>query len=174
MSPLSPAPRGRVTRRCAAALFAAALGVLAPGCGRENTLEGSLGDVVSLGFESVEVAVTTGSVVVSYYRPQGGGRDVVLKLVVGISPAIVPPGQELDLSPRPDGTPNAVCTRAVVGDPIHTLAAVLTGTFTLDRVPVVDQPVSGSFRVTLGEGGEAGKGRNAFGTFKVVRVVPGG
>jgi hypothetical protein len=155
-------------------LLAAAVAVLAPGCGRETSLEGSLGEVVSFGFESVEVAVTSGSVGVSYYRPQGAGRDVVFKLVVAIAPASVPPGQDLDLAPRPDGTPNAVCTRSVGSDPIHTFAAVRVGTFTLDRVPTVDQPVTGSFRVTLGEGGEAGKGRTAFGNFKVARVVPGG
>ena len=38
---------------------------------------------------------------------------------------------------------------------------------------MLDQPLAGEFRVTLDEGGDAGKGRTVFGTFQVTRVVPG-
>ncbi len=165
--------RAARARAGAVRLFAAAFLALAPGCGAKDTLEGSLGEILPMDFKDVEVAVTDTEVVVSYFRPNGPGRDVVLKLVVNDAPPDVPPGQYLDLSPRPDGTANAVCTRAVANDPIHTLAAVRTGELKLSAVPVVDQPVSGEFRVTLGEGGDAGRGRTAFGTFSVTRVVHG-
>ena len=52
-------------------------------------------------------------------------------------------------------------------------AAIKAGRLTLDAIPALDQPVGGEFRVTLGEGGDAGKGRTAFGTFRVLKVAPG-
>jgi hypothetical protein len=156
-----------------AALLAAAAGALAPGCRASNTLEGSLGEIVDLTFTDTEVAVTGSEVILSYYRPNGAARDVVFKLVVNIAPKDVPPGRELDLAPRPDGTANATCTRAVAGDPIHLYAAVRIGSLEMDQVPVVDGEASGSFRVTLGVGGDAGRGRTAFGNFQVDHVAQG-
>lgn len=157
----------------AAGLLAAALLALAAGCGSGNTLEGSLSEILPMDFKEAEVAITESEVVLSYWKPKGQGRDVVFKLVVNIAPTEVAPNQEYKLDPLPDGTAFAVCTRAVADDPIHSFAAVRYGTFLLDAVPTVDRPVAGHFRVTLGEGGDAGKGRTAYGDFKVGRVVPG-
>lgn len=176
MPPVSPEPReggGTAPRHAGARRLAAALLAVAAGCGSGNTLEGSLGEILSLDFEEAEVAVTETEVVLSYWRPKGEGRDVVFKLVVNILPGDVVSNQEYELEPLPDGAAFAVCTRAVADDPIHTLAAVRRGRFLLDAAPAVDRPVAGHFRVTLGEGGDAGKGRTAFGDFKVKRVVPG-
>ena len=121
----------------------------------------------------MEVSITDGAVIVGYNRPHGEGRDIVFKLVVGQVPAEVVPGTVIDLAPNPDGTARATCTRSVADDPIRTLASIKTGTLTLDAIPELDKAVSGEFRVTLDEGGDAGKGRTAFGTFKVAKVVPG-
>lgn len=176
MPPVSPAPwegRGAAPRQAGARPLAAALLALAAGCGSSHTLEGSLGEILPLDFEEAEVAVTENEVVLSYWKPKGEGRDVVFKLVVSIRPGDVVPNQEYELEPLPDGTAFAVCTRAVADDPIHTLAAVRRGRFLLDAAPAVDRPVAGHFRVTLGEGGDAGKGRTVFGDFEVERVVPG-
>lgn len=157
----------------AAGLVAAVLLGLAAGCGSGNTLEGSLTEILAMDFKEVEVALTESEVVLSYFKPKDKGRDIVFKLVVNIAPADVVANQEYKLEPLPDGTAFAVCTRAVADDPIHNLAAIRYGVFRLDAAPVVDRPVSGSFRVTFGEGGDAGKGRTAYGDFKVSRVVPG-
>ncbi|MBI5544004.1 MAG: hypothetical protein HY901_08965 [Deltaproteobacteria bacterium] len=156
----------------AAALLA--LAATAPaGCASENALEGSLGEVLDLGFEDVEVSITETAVIVGYHKPHGEGRDIVFKLVSHTVPAEVVPKQVIDLSPAADGSSRAECTRSAADDPIRTFAAIRTGTLTFDAPLVLDQPVGGEFRVTLGEGGDAGKGRTAFGTFRVLRVVPG-
>ena len=138
-----------------------------------NTLEGSLGEVLDLAFVSVEVSLTDTAVIVGYNRPNLEARDIVFKLVANTPPADIVPGQPLDLSAAPDGTPRATVTRSVGEDPIRTLAAIKSGTLTFDGPLALDRGVTGSFRVTLGEGGDAGKGRTAFGTFTVKQVVPG-
>ena len=161
--------RGRTTR-CA---LAGALAVALVGCGSGNSLEGSLTDVVDLSFTDVEASTTDKSVIVVYYRPQGEGRDVVFKLVVFIAPGDVIPGQPFDLAPAPDGTRVAEASRSVANDPVHSYPPVKVGTVTYEEIPTLDQPLSGSWRVTFGDGGDAGRGRTAFGTFKAKRVVFG-
>ncbi len=162
----------RPARTAALGLALLALG----SCGVTNTLEGSLGEVLDLSFVSVEVSITETAVIVGYNRPSGGegeGRDIVLKLVAETPPVDIVGGKALDLTALPDGTPRATVTRSVADDPIRTLAAIKLGTLTFDGKVELDRPVTGSFRVTLGEGGDAGKGRTAFGTFTVKKVVQG-
>lgn len=156
----------------AAALAAAALAGCEP---PPNTLEGSLTEVIDLGFTDVEVSVTGDDrqIIVGYWKPHGEGRDIVFKLVADQRPSEVVPGEAIDLSPREDGTARATCTRSVGGDPIRTYAAIRSGTLRLSAIPALDRRVGGEFRVTLDEGGDAGKGRTAFGRFNVLQVKPG-
>jgi len=149
-------------------------------CQGANTLEGSLGEVLDLGYTAVEVSVTGYAIIVSYVRPHLTTRDTVFRLVVYIDPTTVVSGRPIDLSPREDGSPRAQVTRSVGGDPIRTLAAIKTGELTLQGSspdggsPVfIDAPINGELRVTFGEGGDAGKGRTAFGQFRTPRVLPG-
>lgn len=158
------------------ALVAAALAVLAaPACEPPpNTLEGSLTEIIDLGFTDVEVSITDWQVIVGFWRPHAPeGRDVVFKLVANQRPDEVVPGQVIDLGPREDGTARATCTRSVGADPIRTYAAIRSGTLMLNAIPTLDQNVGGEFRVTFDEGGDAGKGRTAFGHFNVLQVKPG-
>jgi len=156
-----------------ARLLVLALLLAATGCSDPNRLEGSLGEVMDLEFEEVEVARYPDSFSVAYWRPHEDMRDVAFKLVVRVPPTQIVPNTPLELGPAPDGTPRALVTRAVADDPIRTLAEVRHGTLTLNGQPTLDMPLSGSFRVTFGEGGDGGKGRTAFGEFEVERVVPG-
>ncbi|HEY3447775.1 MAG TPA: hypothetical protein VGK67_15575 [Myxococcales bacterium] len=157
------------------AVLAAALAVLAaPACEQPpNTLEGSLGEVIDLEFTEVEVSITEWAIIVGFWKPHGEGRDIVFKLVANKRPDEVVPGQPIDLAPREDGTARATCTRSVAADPIRTYAAIKSGTLNLSAIPVLDRPIAGEYRVTLDEGGDAGKGRTAFGHFNVPRVAPG-
>lgn len=150
-------------------LLALALGT----CGHATSLDGSLKEILDLHFDSVEVSTTTSDIAVTYYRPNGDGRDVVLKVVGYTKPEDVVPGLPIDLAPAPDGAARGAVTRAVANDSIRTLAAIKRGSLTFDRPLEVGKPVSGNFRVTLGEGGDAGRGRTAFGDFTTPRVVPG-
>lgn len=165
----------QVTRQIARwALVSALCAAALAGCRKgDDTLEGSLGEVIDLSFDDVEVSITEWNVIIGYHRPHGEGRDIVFKLVANKRPDEVVRGEEIDLAPLPDGTAVASCTRSVADDPIRTFAAIKTGMLKLDRVPEIDGVVGGSFRVTLAEGGDAGKGRTAFGSFRVLKVVPG-
>jgi hypothetical protein len=142
-------------------------------CKQVNTLEGSLGEILDLEFTGVEVSITEKAVIVGYWRPKGEGRDIVFKLVAYKVWSEVVPGESIDLGPAPDGAVQAAASRSAADDPVRTYAAIKSGALTLSTAPAIDQPLSGEFRVTLGEGGDAGKGRTAFGKFEVDRVVPG-
>ncbi|MGI5861782.1 MAG: hypothetical protein ACOX6T_06945 [Myxococcales bacterium] len=151
-----------------------ALALLVAACGEANSLEGSLGEVVDLRFDGVEVSVTDAAVSVGYFRRKGEARDLVFKLVLDSPPGSVVHGVRTDLSPMPDGRPRAAVTRSVAGDPIRTFAPIKHGFVRFDGPLEIDRPVSGELRVTLGEGGDAGEGRTAFGTFSVERIERGG
>ncbi len=135
------------------------------GCSETNTLEGSLTEILDLDFTDVKAAVSDSEASIRYLRYRGeqgadNSEDVVFKLSALGS---VTSGSELDLSPSPDGTINASVTRSVAEDPVHLLAGVKRGTLKIDSLTTTH--ISGSFRVTLGEGGDAGRGRTAFGKF---------
>jgi len=163
----------QVRRHLGRAALVPALLALAGGCSPVNSLEGSLTEVLDLSFTAVEVSITDSAVIIDYYRPNAESRDIVFKLVAQVKPTDVVPGKSIDLGPADDGTARASCTRSVANDPIRNLATIKSGELTLSAVPTLDQPVHGDFRVTLGEGGDAGKGRTAFGNFRVSKVVPG-
>jgi len=165
--------RRRVGSRRAPWLAALVLCAAAPACPAPNTLEGSLAEVVDLRFDSVELAVTQQALILGYHRKSGEARESVFKLVVAVPPQTVEPGVEIELAPGSDGEPRAVATRAVGEESIRTFAEVRRGRLLLDCYAVVNEPCSGEFRVTLGEGGDAGEGRAAFGSFQVDAVVPG-
>ena len=78
----------RARRGALRMLTALALSALLACHGNENTLEGSLGEVLDLGFTAVEVSVTNWAIIVSYVRPRLNARDTVFRLVVLISIAI--------------------------------------------------------------------------------------
>ena len=153
----------------------ALLAWLGAGCGTSNTLEGSLSEVVKIGFKQVEVTRTDTQIAVSYFTPVGpadqGARDTVFKLTVNLSSVIA--GTPADLTPDLDGNPRAQATRAVADDPVHLFAPLLNGSITFDASPDVEKKTSGSFHVFFGDGGDAGKGRTAYGTFSVAAVVSG-
>ena len=170
------APQGPRTRVRGASRFALPLCLLAMALscsGPDSTLEGSLTELLDVAYTGIEVSVTDWAVILSYVRPHLTARDTVLRLVVYVAPKDVVPGQLIDLSPNEDGSARASVTRAVGGDPIRTLAAIKMGQLTLSAIPEIDKPVSGEWRVTLDEGGDAGKGRTAYGIFRTSAVKPG-
>ncbi|MGC4121217.1 MAG: hypothetical protein QM765_42900 [Myxococcales bacterium] len=165
---------GGATRPFLALLAAGLAAVALPACDPPpNTLEGSLTEVIDLNFTDVEVSITDAQIIVGWWKPHNEGRDIVFKLVANKLPAEVVPGEVIDLSPREDGTARASCTRSVAGDPIRTYANIKSGTLRLNAIPKLDLNVGGEMRVTFDEGGDAGKGRTAFGHFNVLQVKPG-
>ena len=142
------------------------------GCGPGNTLEGSLGEALDLRFDGVEVQADKATLTVLYQRGTVAPKDVVFKLVVRTAGLKIDPRVTIDLAP-PDAAPLAVATRVVPNDPVHDLPLVKRGQLSLDAAPEAGKPLTGSFRLTFGEGGDAGKGRQALGTFTVTSVVAG-
>lgn len=157
---------GRRIGRFGALLMALALGA----CGRSNTLEGSLTEIIDLSFTEAEVQRGADAVVIAYTRPKGEGKDTVFRLVVKVRD--IEPGAELTLVEGENGIP-ATASRAVADDPVRNFPPIRRGMVLFDSDPLVGGGTSGEFRATFGDGGDAGKGTTVFGTFTVARVATG-
>jgi hypothetical protein len=142
-----------------------------------NSLQGSLVELVpDIGtFQQVEVAIDPGTTLaVSYFDPLsdgGAGRNTFFKIAVDLTKVTFVANQTEDLTPDFTGLPKARCSRAVAGDPRNNYAPIKIGQFTVNKVPVAAESLSGSFRVTLGAGGDVGEGRSAYGNFTSNNVV---
>ncbi len=149
--------------------------VSAAGCSPPNTLQGSLGELVSLSFEKVEVQASSPLLLIQYqHTPTGGGLEVPFQLE--LTP---PPGQplangvQLDLSLKDaDGTPRVSTSREATNDPRHTLPPIKFGALTLTSNFAPGATASGQFHILFGAGGDVGEGRTVDGTFSVIAQAP--
>jgi hypothetical protein len=144
-------------------------------------LEGSLGQVMDLGYDDVRLVQSDEDVALLFVRlgaltdaaPDAGGEaptgpveDYPLKLSVALRGAPLPAGVKVDLTEAgPDGAPRGTASRNVRGDPRRALPAVVRGSLRLDRPIDSAASVPGSFHVTFENGVEAASGRTVFGSF---------
>jgi hypothetical protein len=144
-------------------------------CSPPNTLQGSLGELVDLTFEKVEVQASSNLLLIQYqHTPHGGGLEVPFQLE--LTP---PPGQpladgvQLDLSKTDaDGNPLVSTSREAPNDPRHTLPPIKLGTLTLTSNFAPGSTASGQFHILFGTGGDVGEGRTVDGTFSVTAQAP--
>jgi hypothetical protein len=107
-----------------------------------NQLNGSLGQLYDLSFNSVTIVLQGSNVSVQYI---GSGVDPAV-LVVDLTNIVNVAGSSIDLTQLVNGQPRGVLQR--VGT-VTTDLPIERGTVTFDQVPQVGQTLSGNFHATL-------------------------
>ncbi len=144
-------------------------------------LEGSLGQVMDIGYDEARILVAPEDVSLLFVRIRPLGSDVVsdggtsepmqgttedypLKVAYRLlSGEGIPGAGRLDLASVDDnGATRGVASRNVANDPRNTLPRIIRGTLQFDRSLDTDAVVHGDFRVTFENGVEAASGRTVF------------
>jgi hypothetical protein len=165
--------------------------VLSLGCSPANSLQGSMGELVSLGFNQVTVKLAQNQLVVSYLQtsdggaltmpfqltvdpPDGGFQANSTLLVSGVTQDGGLDAGATDAGLTDGGTTvddggevvYAVASRSVPND-ARLYSPIDRGHVDLNQLPVVGQSVSGDFFVvfTYQTDGSLGSGRTVYGNF---------
>ncbi len=143
-------------------------------------LEGSLGQLMDLGYDEARLQLGPDDLSILFVRihpldtlgPNDGGstnmmvgnsEDYPFKVSVALLGQGPFGGSRVDLT-MTDGNGNPVSTfsRDVLNDPNKAFPKASRATLFLNKVPVVDQTVTGDFNVTFAEGVEVASGRTVF------------
>lgn len=146
-------------------MFLTALALLLPlsGCG-VNRLDGSLSEAYDLSFSDLQIRRSEKAVQITYLRSDG--NEITLRLTVDLEGIDLKGGGSINLAQEyAPGHPRAAVSRAVDGEPVRQLPAVVQGDLTLDSPPDIGKSISGSFSLRFGEGGDLGSGRTLTGKF---------
>lgn len=159
-------------------------------------LEGSLGQVMDLGFDEARILVAPEDVSLVFVRirplsggaPSDGGglpdplasgnsEDYPLKIAWRLVDEQLPEvGARLDLTEPTSSSPTApqrgTVSRNVNNDPRTTFPRLSRGTLRFDRALDPDARVGGDFHLTFENGIEVASGRTAFSTAFTARVQP--
>lgn len=153
-------------------------------------LEGSLTQVMDLGYDLVRVQPSVNDVSVLFVRlrpiggdsptdggttmePAGMSEDYPFKIAFDLRGQPVPTGVRVDLAEEDmNMNQRGACSRNVLNDPRKTFPRLVRGTLFLDRELMPDMPVQGDFNVTFENGIEAASGRTVFVKSFDARVVP--
>jgi hypothetical protein len=154
-----------------AAHIALSLGLLAlAGCSPSNSLSGSVSELFSLTFNSVDVRSDSEAFVVTYYFTQSAQTITVIQLHVVTDGGVdFGPGKTIDLSgDLYDGGPPR--TSVIHFDPVDgqsalVLPPVLHGSLSLDCSLEVGQTSCGSFSMAFVNDGTLGSNRTLAGGF---------
>lgn len=152
----------------------------------KHRLEGSLGQVMDLGYDEVRISETDQDVSVLFVRifelddttSDGGAtgsvgtiEDYPFKLTLALRRQPVPVGVNVDLTEEDNNmNQRGTCSRNVRNDPRKTFPRAIRGELFLERDLISDAGVAadyvaGNFHVTFENGIEAASGRTVFGNF---------
>lgn len=144
------------------------MALIAAGCAgcTGSSLQGSLGTVIDLGFDTVTASQTQDAVTVKYLRAQGAGQNVVLQVTASLSGKVFTPNVSLDLAEEiSPGIQRGTISRNVLNDPRTTFPALKRGSLRFSSAIVSRQQVNGNFSATFADGTDAASGRTVFGDF---------
>ena len=131
-----------------------------------SSLEGSLGTIIDLRFETVTASQTTDAVTVKYLRAQGAGQDVVLQVTASLAGTSLSPNVSLDLAEEiSPGVQRGTISRNVLNDPRTTFPKLQRGGLRFSSALSPGQKVNGNFSATFADGTDAASGRTVFGDF---------
>jgi hypothetical protein len=139
-------------------------------------IEGSLGQVMDVGFDEARVGVAPSDISLTFVRirplggdlPDGGSEMMVgttedYPLKVAYRLLGDPVGGRVDLAALDmNGAQRGVASRQVQNDPRNTLPTILRGTLFFDRPLDPGTTVNGDFHITFENGIEAASGRTVF------------
>ena len=151
------------------------------GCGAENALGGSVGELFPLTVSRVEVLRNDEAIQVSYYSNRDTFLDVVVRVVISIRD---PDGGTLDLrvpvkialeGEAQPGHQRTSVAHAPGGEAVRTFPNVKKGDLLLSEIGLEGQPSKGNFSMLFETaGGDLGQGRTLTGTFSVPRTKDAG
>jgi hypothetical protein len=147
-------------------------------------LEGSLGQVMDVGYDQARVLLSAADVSLLFVRVRplgspgaddGGavGQSEDYPLKIGYRLLGDPVGGRVDLASLDmNGAQRGTVSRNVANDPRNTLPLILRGTLYFDRPLDPDAVVGGDFHITFENGIEAASGRTVFSKSFSARVQP--
>lgn len=154
----------------------------------KHRLEGSLFQVMDLGWDTARIAVSLTDMSLTFVRkkkfttllPDGGvaadagvSEDYPLIVAYRFDLDEAPPGKaKVDLAAKDaESNPKGVATRNVQNDPRTNLPKIRLGELYLDRFPEPEATVRGDLHITFENGIEAASGHTVFGDFEA-KVAP--
>jgi hypothetical protein len=142
------------------------------GCSSSNQLDGSLTQLTSLSFTTVQVAlqVSPPLLVLTYKEPKGAGFDVPFTLSVEVTKPPIAQGTVFQLSGSDSsGNAVAVASRSVTGD-TRVFPAIKMGTLTIDQAISVGKQGAGHFFLVFDYQNDSslGQGQTVEGSFQAV------
>ncbi len=151
------------------------------GCGADNALGGSVGELFPLTVSKVEVLRNDFAVQVTYYANRGTFLDVVARVVVSTK---APDGGTLDLRPpvkiplegeSEPGHQRTAVARIPGGEAVRTFPNVKKGDIVITELGLEGRPSKGNFSMLFElVGGDLGQGRTLTGTFSVPNTKDAG
>lgn len=162
---------------------AAALAVVAFGCGEENSLAGSISEIFPTDISRVEVRRNEEALQLTYLRNRGVFLDVVARVSVALLDTVdggVQVGPDgrlkyLDLAPGTNlalggeylpGQNRTTVAHAPGGEPVRVLPPIKRGDLNIAKGGQIGEVTAGDFSVLFGEeGGDLGNGRTMYGNF---------
>lgn len=164
-------------RRRLAPICCAALALALPlwACGGDNSLSGSLSEIIALEVSRMEVRRNDQALQVTYMRNRGVFLDVVARIAIAMEGIEVKPGARIDLAGTTDG---GVLRTSVVhapgGEPVRNLPPVKRGDLILYEGGNIGEETKGNFSMLFeSEGGDLGNGRTLVGRFSGVAADAG-
>lgn len=146
---------------------------LLPGCGEEvPTLDGSLGEVVSLDYLGAELSHTEEQLSLHFLTAGKAGDDTVLRVLVNVAGIPLTAPTRIDLAEAmPAGGQRGFVTRKVYEDTREVLPELARGYLLLRSTPQPNQTLKGELSLTFVQGSDWGSGRTVFGSFEAL-VLP--
>jgi len=158
----------------AVGLSGAVVGAGLVGCGADNTLSGSAGELFPLEVSRVEVRRNAEALQVSYYRNTATDVDLVARLSVDTAGLELKPGTRVNLAgPALNGHARATVVHLAAGEPARVFAPVEKGDLVLDEGGEPGQLTRGDFSLSFQKGDGYGAGRNLSGRFSAMAVDAG-
>jgi hypothetical protein len=151
------------------------VGLVVGACGAENSLGGSVGELIELDLSRSDVYRNDEAVQISYYRTRDAFYDVVIRLSVSLKGVTLKPGSSIKLDgDSEDGHPRTSVATAPGGEPVRNFPRVKHGDLYLASGGVPGTVTTGNFSVLFeSTGGDLGNDRTLFGNFKAQTVDAG-
>jgi hypothetical protein len=159
-------------RRLALVMLCTALS----GCGADNALGGSVGELFPLTVSTVDVLRNDYAIQVTYYANRGTFLDVVVRVVVSTKDIDLKRGVTIKLEGESEpGHQRTSVAHAPGGEAVRNFPNVRRGDLVITELGLEGRPSKGNFSMLFDSiGGDLGQGRNLTGSFSVPRTKDAG
>jgi hypothetical protein len=141
--------------------------LLATACNTGPRVEGSVGELLDLGYEQAEARMSQEELSVRFIATQGTGENTILKVTARLRDLTFVSGTPIDLAATlVDGSQRGTVGRSVLDEPSRTFPAIARGSLLVHGTPTPGARVTGEFNVTFVNGTDVYSGRTLFGRFE--------